>query len=500
MKKQGYNLSNHHLTTCDVGKIIPISCFDVLPGDIVQHNTEALVRTTPLLAPVMHPLMVTFHTYFVPNRILWNDPGNSSFEDFITGGDDGLDASVHPHYNLNGRSIAATDLVCRLGMSPPADYVASNKNVNALPLRAYQMICREEYIDPDLSTEPTIDLTDGEDTTTTTDLQSVCYGKDQFTTARPWEHRGDDVSIDLAGSASLNSGHIAADGTPPTFAAAGGAARNMYQSSGTVTNQWNSTATATGVANWVDPHLDLNDLTVNLSSTGITFEDFMLAKAQWEYQRNQGKYGADYQDFIKRWGVKRLDARFQKPEYLGGGSQVIQFSEVLSTDSTNTGSLYGHGLGYIGQRRFRRFIPEHGWVMTLMFIRPMHIQTNGIHRSMLRETKFDYYNPEFLNIGDQAIKKQEVYAETADWDGTFGYNQRFYEYRDIPNRVTGEMLTIYDHYHAARDFAAEPSLNDAYVKVGAGDFDRSLASSTNDGFLIHARNNTKMLRPVLRLV
>lgn len=490
MKKTPYNLSHFHNTTSDIGKIIPIACYETLPGDILQQNNSVLVRMTQLNSPVMTPMMISIHSYFVPNRIIWDD-----WQDFITGGLDGLDASVHPFLDLNGTTVAQGDLIERLGMANIGSYAAASKPVNALPLRAYQSIIEHNYMDPDLSTAPTIDTTDGQDTTTTTTVASVCYEKDFATTARTFQHRGDDVTIDLTGTATI-SGDITGDGGAPSFTGSSSGGGTLK---GNVTNAEYTSALG-GNANWNDPHLDATGLVASLANVGTTFEDFMLARAQWLFQRHQGNYGSDYEEMCKRaFGTVIKDGRLQKPEYLGGGRQIIQFSEAMATDGSNTGTLYGHGLGALRSRTFRRFVPEHGWVLTLLSIRPKSLYADGIHRSMLKETKFDYYTPEFLNIGDQAVKNQEVYSRTAAWDGTFGYNQRYYEYRQLPSRISGEMFTVYDHYHAARKFGAEPSLNDAFVKVGAGDIDRVLASSTNDGFLIMAKNNIKALRPVLRV-
>ena len=75
-----------------MGRLIPISCLEVLPGDTLQHASNLLIRVSPLLAPVMHPVHVRIHHWFVPNRLVWDN-----WEDFITGGPDGMDASVFPY-------------------------------------------------------------------------------------------------------------------------------------------------------------------------------------------------------------------------------------------------------------------------------------------------------------------------------------------------------------------------------------------------------------------
>src|SRR6266446_504763 len=95
MKRNKFSLSHYKLLTCKMGQLVPVTWFEVLPGDTIQQATSGLIRCAPLVTPVMHPISVRFHHWFVPNRIIW-DPG---WENYITGGPDGMDATVHPTIN-----------------------------------------------------------------------------------------------------------------------------------------------------------------------------------------------------------------------------------------------------------------------------------------------------------------------------------------------------------------------------------------------------------------
>ena len=91
MKRFKHNLSHERLVSCDMGELVPVCWYEALPGDSFRQSTSALLRISPLLAPVMHRVEIRFHHWFVPNRLVWED-----WEKFITGGPDGNDASVHP--------------------------------------------------------------------------------------------------------------------------------------------------------------------------------------------------------------------------------------------------------------------------------------------------------------------------------------------------------------------------------------------------------------------
>ena len=145
MKRSKFSLSHYKLLTCKMGQLVPVTWFEVLPGDTVQQATSALIRCAPLVTPVMHPVVVRFHHWFVPNRIIWNngnptsDGGSGGWENFITGGQNGLDTTTHPFIATNTLSGASGN---NAGVSTLADYLgiptsglAAALDVSALPFR-----------------------------------------------------------------------------------------------------------------------------------------------------------------------------------------------------------------------------------------------------------------------------------------------------------------------------------------------------------------------------
>lgn len=114
--------------------------------------------------------------------------------------------------------------------------------------------------------------------------------------------------------------------------------------------------------------------------------------------------------------------------------------------------------------RYRRFFEEHGYVFSLLIVRPKGIYTQGIPRHFNRRTKEDFWQRELEHIGQQEILRKEIYASAASPDGVFGYQDRYDEYRRNESSVAGEFRnTTLDFWHMARVFASEPSLNSAFV-------------------------------------
>ena len=65
-----FDLSYVKLFTCDMGKLIPVMCDEVVPGDIFKIGNQSVIRMQPLVAPVLHEINAYVHYFFVPYRLL----------------------------------------------------------------------------------------------------------------------------------------------------------------------------------------------------------------------------------------------------------------------------------------------------------------------------------------------------------------------------------------------------------------------------------------------
>lgn len=486
MRRNKFSLSHYKLLTMDMGQLIPLTWYEVLPGDTIQQSTSALVRVSPLLAPVMHPVIVRLHHFYVPNRIIWDD-----FEDFITGGEDGLDNTTHPYQAAN----ATTEGTLRdyMGVPPSAGYGYS-LNLNILPFRAYHLIWNEYYRDQDLVTAATISTGNGSDATTSmATIRQIAWEKDYFTTCRPWEAKGSEVTIPLLGDAPV-TGIGTKDGT---FGSSSVSARET-DGSGSETYTAAKIIDGTGDSNITYIEEDQSNsgypnIRADLASaSGVSINDLRLAFALQKYQEARAQYGSRYAEYLRYLGVRSSDGRLQNPEYLGGGRQVIQFSEVLSTDGSNTGDLKGHGIAAMKTNRYRRFFEEHGIVMTLMSVVPKAIYSQSVARGFHRETKEDYFQKELQHIGEQEITNKEVYPDHASPDAVFGYQNRYDEYRQIQSNIAGEFHSTLDHWHYARIFGSDPSLNSTFVT--ATPTKRVNASDSTDCLYVMANHSIQARR------
>lgn len=524
-KRAKFNLSNFHNCTFKMGKLYPTNLFEVLPGDTIQMSNSVFMRLAPMVAPVMHPTYMFMHHFFVPSRILWD-----GFEDFITGGDDGSNTATVPQALLTYNNSVSRDgtpfasLIDALGI--PTQMLKSDGSnsftVNILPLLAYYFIWNEYYRDQDLQAE--IDwkamlesaLKSPYNNPNSWNMWPPCWSKDYFTTARPWPQKGPEVTVPVqaAGGGITGNVNIIADGplmvnydgSEPSFDTLNSAYVKFSNNSGQniknrpaglyVDFQGMNDSVNAGQSNALQYSSGLSAAFESTTPGGIgsiNINDLREAFSIQRFEEHRSMFGSRYEDLLRYLGVKPQDSRLQLPEYLGGFSAPVQFSEVLQTSADETGGvgdLYGHGIAAARGRRVRRFIPEHGYIMSLLCVRPIPVYSQGIERLWSKSTKYDFWTKELEHIGQQEVLNSEVYADgTSDDGNTFGFQNRYDEYRRGVNVISGEFRTNQDFWTLSRIFANRPALNGSFVECNPSDRIFQVGEQNSDQIYCMVKNN-----------
>ena len=443
-----FNLTHQRLLTGDMGRLYPAGCIEVLPGDIFNHRVGTFIRMSPLAAPVMHSITVRTENYFVPSRLCV--PAGTSWENFITGGPDGNPSEQLPTLETSG---AAKDLFDYFGLPRKAGIT-----VQAMPIRALNHIFNHWYRDQDLVAERLRnDVT----------VPVVAWEKDRETTARPAPQKGPEVTLPLGTQAPVR-------GIGPIDQTYGETNRDVYETGASGTRTYASARATNSGGTMVEQ--DPNnpgfpgvwaDLT---NAAAATVNALRQAFAVQTFQENRSRYGSRLTEYLwQSFRVRSPDARLQNPEYLSGSRQTMAVSEVLQTapDAASprygVADMYGHGIT-AGRGGYRARFLEHGYVITVISVRPKAVYTNGVERMWSRQDRFDFFQPELQFIGQEPMLKKEVFADgTATDDETHGWVDRYSDYAEQRSAVAGEFRDTLAYWHLGRQFNAHQAANSDFV-------------------------------------
>lgn len=526
LRRNTFNLSHEFKFSGSFGKLMPILCQEVVPGDTFRVNSEVFVRMSPMLAPIMHRVNVYVHFFFVPNRLIWTE-----WEDFITGGEDGRDTPVSPYFEIDGSLENLTIEILQqggladfLGIPVPTQHWTPTDGAvfkfSSLPFRAYWKIWFDFYRDENLNggTDELFEAwfdTSGVDGyyayPILMDLANRCWEKDYFTSALPWAQRGDAVTLPMTGNAEVLFDYPqvpanihAVDGSSFTSIPADIGVRATGQ-------PFDKGQLSLTGQDYVGLSVDNSaNLKVDLSNVNsATINELRRAIKAQEWLERSATGGARYiEQILAHFGVRSSDARLQRAQYLGGGVSPLRVSEVLQTSSTTgepspLGDMGGHAYSVGNTNRFKRFFEEHGFIIGIMSILPRSSYQQGLPRMFSRPDKFDYFWPEFAHIGEQEVKEKELWfrgVESID-EQTFGYQSRYAEYKTAPSRVAGAFRDTLNFWHAGRIFSQLPTLDKSFVECSSDQFKRLFATEdlgVDEQFYCEVLHNIRARRPMPR--
>lgn len=513
-KYSTFDLSHDHKLSLKMGQLVPCNVQECIPGDRFTLSSEGMFRMMPMIAPIMHKVDITIHHFFVPNRILWDN-----WEKFITGAR-GVTADniVPPYLGMSGRVVTPSGLADYMGL-PLGNYTgvaASDERISALPFAAYQRIWFDYYRDQNLQDADVyeyIKLADGEQDAGRTgallDLHERAWEHDYFTSALPFAQKGDAVELPLDIQADITVSHYKNPGVPDKFF-------NTFGDNplwdGTLAIDGDQGASLVGRQGG-SPTAEYEGQLRNASetwsaemedtSTTTTINDLRTAFSLQKWLEKNARGGTRYiESILAHFGVRSSDKRLDRPEYIGGSKTSMAISEVLQTSetvSTPQGTMAGHGIGVTGGSTVSYKCEEHGFIISLLSIRPKTAYMQGLPRHFSRMDRTQYYWPDFAFLGEQPILNKELVLDMNvinNNQGTFGYIPRYSEYRYTPSRVSGEMRTTLKFWHMAREFSGTPQLNSTFISCLPTKRIFAVEDEDQDEIVAHIYHKIRATRPI----
>ncbi len=500
-------------TSFNAGDVIPFYIDEVLPGDTHSVDTSKVVRMTTLISPIMDNIYLDTYYFFVPARLVWKH-----WKQFMG---ENTESAWIPETKYTIPQITAPEGGWSVGTI--ADYLGiptgvAGLSVSALPFRAYAMIMNEWFRDENLSDpvyfpddDATVAGSNGDNY-----ISDIYKGgkpfkaakyHDYFTSCLPAPQKGPDVPLPLGDRADVIT-------SPVTFVGKNsGTSYTLGPTDAIDVGKFTPVLTYNAGPNKgvLAEEFQYKDgsFYVDLSSaTGTSINQLRQAFQVQRLYEKDARGGTRYTEIIKsHFGVSSPDARLQRPEYLGGSRIPVNIHQVVQNSSTDEKSPQGHTAAYSltidNHSDFTKSFTEHGFILGLMVARYDHTYQQGVERFWKRTLREDFYFPVFANLGEQAVKNGEIYAQGTDKDNeVFGYQEAWAEYRYKPNRISGEMRstapTSLDLWHLGDEYKQLPSLSDSWIREDKTNIDRCLAvgSSVSNQFIADIFIKNSSVRPM----
>ena len=495
-KLSTFDLSESLVTTIKPDYLYPVYWQELQPNDHFEINVASLARIMPMVAPTMSNIKMKFFAFWVPNRILWNHWLNFMGEKTFQG--DKTEYTV-PQIKMNDATNVTGGIADYLGVPPTETNI--DYSVSAFPFRAYNKIWNEWFRANMIQEEVTEYSGDTTKEEKLSEYKLLKKGKplDYFTSCLPQPLQ---VDIELLGSAPVMS---PSDMTSMKFNLIDEGNKKVQTG-----NVYMGTDQNWKLRDYANATEDVNTgLYVDLSNvTGLSIESLRKASSLQVLLEKDQRAGQRYIDLLhEHFGISVPDFLVGRSEFIGSCTTNINVEPIVQsseTASTPQGNLSSVGFALDNSKLCEFSAREHGHLMILCSVESEVLYQQGLDRKFSKLGRFDYYFPEFANLGEQPVLEKEIMltADTANSLKVFGYAPRYRELREGYNKVSGLMRSnvtagkqSLDVWHLAQKFENVPKLNAEFIESKTP-LERVLAIQEDDSLVLNCYFDIKATRSV----
>lgn len=514
-----FDMSSTNTTTLTTDYLYPVFCQAVFPGDSWNLGVSNFIRMiSPIDVPMMDNLYCDYHFWFVPMRLVWQNTKYFFGEQDRTPDSDNdytipqitFDSSVasvtnyagwNPHAGLP--QVGSIYDYFNIPIQGTDNLLTGDISINALPLRAYNLIYDDWYRDEQRVDYSYYNIGDTADTADKYFLLKRGKRFDYFTSSLLEPQLGNPVDIPLGTTApvvgngnilTFEAGYDSTNNGTSNYMALGRTNKSgdygtvLYNLNGshfsssqsgtalpipTATTSYNNLSYGGINLIGLSQNPDYSGLVADLSNaTAATIASLRQAFQMQAYQEIQARGGSRMVEYIyNQYGVIQPDI-LSRPEFLGGMHQQLSVQPIVqnsSTDSTSPqGNLTGIVYGAESEHGFTRSFTEFGFIIGIMNIYADLTYFQGLDKMWNWQTNLDLPIPIFANLTDEEMKKSEICLTGTDTDNeTFGYVERYANYKYAKNTLSGLVrpnapLTI-GQWSLAEQFASVPENTSDFI-------------------------------------
>lgn len=515
IQRSTFDLSHTHKFTRNSGELIPFFWEEVIAGDTFKVDTRFVARMLTPVVPVRDNSFLDIFYFFVPARLAFNKYGID-------------DHTFQKVFGQNDTTAWASDQLQKLpsfaddAQFPAGNFVpvgsylglpkyrksSDNKDYLALkgcsygPLFAYQTIWNNFFRDENLRNPKY----EGASVIAISKPYKVCKLHDVFTSALPAPQKGNSVAL-FSSFVPVDCNHDEIhQTTDPLYLSSspigtGRGYRNLINGQGEVSESGNTLTPSSGTATCI-----YNNAGVDLSFADVNY--MRLAFADQRLKERDARGGTRFNEVLAAdYQVYANYAALNIPEYLCGSRTPINLDTVLQTSATSGTSALGDTGAFSNTsdncKGFVKSFTEPGFVLGVCCVRTRQSYAQGVDKRWKHLTRDDFYNPVFANIGEQPIRKSELFVSgTAEDDKVFGYQEAWYEYRYHKNEISGfvdpslgdKTLSKWTYYEP---FKASPVLNEDFIKQDPSNIgDTLVQTNTSTQFICDFGIDEIVTRPM----
>lgn len=504
--------------TFNTGELVPLFTYlDGLAGDTFNLSLSMVVRQSTSLKPTMDDAWLDVFGFGIPWRILWKHMKEFYGENKQGAWTQTVEYLI-PKFTTPTGGIAKGTIAEKMG-------VPINKagvEFSALGVRAYIMTYNEHFRDQNLIA-PLTEYDDDTDRIASNEtpelggkLCKVAKYHDYFTSCLPQPQKGEPITLPIGQTAPIGFNVPEASEITPENATV--TYRHLNYTNPPVEFTVSNTGTEANKGYLqttdgpVDPIVIDNHKYLYADLSNAVAATINAQRQSYAIQRileKDARGGSRMREQIKQhFGVTSPDARQQIPEYLFGLHIPLNIIQVPQTSAGTEQSpqanlaAYGHTSGAF--KGFTKSFTEPTVILVLGAVRTAHSYSQGINRMWSRRRRFDMYWPSLAFLGEQAVLNKEIFCSgdaTKD-NETFGFQERWAEYRYLPDLVTGAFRPDYaqslDNWLYTDDYETCPVLSKEWIEEPTEFMDRTLAvkSTVEDQFIANFLFKIDAVRPL----